>query len=146
MCDRHVPIEVEFNLVNRMIVNRNSGSSDTPSVLMNPASFKGSERGREDWMVRSVGTISLASLSTRDTGTPEFVSRIYIPSLVLVDGDGGGKRRRTLQGASCVSGLTNLPARRGKLDKALLNATLNLSTSKISGITWAVGTCSRAES
>ena len=142
MCDLHNPIEVEFNLVNRVIVIRNNGSSDSPSVLTNPASFRGSERGRVGWMVRSIGTISSASLSMNDTGTPEFVNRIYIPSLVR--SGGGVKRRRTLQGASGVSGRTILPARRGKLDKALPSATLNLSISKISGITWAVGTCSRA--
>ena len=46
MCDMYSPIEVEFNLGNRVIVILNSGSSDSPSVLTNPAAFKGSERGR----------------------------------------------------------------------------------------------------
>jgi len=45
---------------------------------------------------------------------------------------------------SGVSGLTGLPAVCGKHDNAPLSATLNLSMSKISGIMWAVGTCSRA--
>ena len=40
----HIPIEVEFNLVNRVIVIRKSGSSDSPSVLMIPARFSGSTR------------------------------------------------------------------------------------------------------
>ena len=56
------------------------------------------------------------------------------------------KRGRTLHGASCVSGLTSRPAGRGKLDNAPLSAALNLSMSKISGITWAVGTYSRTRS
>ena len=34
--------------------------------------------------MRSVGKISSASLSVSDTGTPEFVSRIYIPWLAWV--------------------------------------------------------------
>ena len=33
-------------------------------------------------MVKSVGKISTVLLSTTDTGTPEFVNRIYIPWLV----------------------------------------------------------------
>ena len=53
----------------------------------------------------------------------------------------GGESGRTLQGASCVSGLTILPAMSGKLDNASLSAMLNLSISKISGIMWRVETC-----
>ena len=85
--------------------------------------------------MKSVGKISSASLSMHDTGTPEFVNRICIPWLVQVKVKGEVIKRRTFQGASGVSGLTSLPARSGKLDKASLSATLNLSASKISGIT-----------
>ena len=41
-CERDAPIEVEFSFVNRVIVRRNSGSSDSPSVLMIPGAFRGS--------------------------------------------------------------------------------------------------------
>ena len=75
-------MEVEFNLVNRVIVSRNSGSSDSPSVFMSPATSMGSARQRGVWAMRSVGAISSASLSMSNTGTPEFVNRIYIPWLV----------------------------------------------------------------
>lgn len=44
-------------------------------------------------------------------------------------------KRRTAQGASGVLGLTSLPARWGKYESASLSAVLNLSMSKISGIT-----------
>jgi len=47
----------------------------------------------------------------------------------------------TFQGASGVSGLTSLPAGRGKLDNTSPRETLNLPMSKISGIMWAVETC-----
>ena len=43
MWEWHAPIEVEFNFVNRIIVILNSGSSDSPSVLTIPATFRGSE-------------------------------------------------------------------------------------------------------
>jgi len=43
--------------------------------------------------VRSVGTISSASLSVSDTGMPEFVNRIYV--LWSVQVKGGRKQRRT---------------------------------------------------
>jgi len=91
-----------------------------------------------------VGNISSASLSVSDTGIPEFVNRIYTPRLAWV-GE-GRKHRRAFQGASGVFGLTSLPARRGKLDSALLSAALNLSISRISGTTWEVGTYSRVRS
>ena len=42
-------------------------------------------------MVRSVEKISSASLSMTDTGTPEFVNRIYIPRSVR------GKRGREIR-------------------------------------------------
>jgi len=42
MWEWHAPIEVEFNFVNRVIVIRNSGSSDSPSVLMIPVTFRDS--------------------------------------------------------------------------------------------------------
>ena len=90
--------------------------------------------------MRSVGKISSALLSVSDTGTPEFVSRIYIPWLAWA-GE-GRKHRRAFQGASGVFGLTSLPERSGKPDNALLSASLNLSMSKISGTTWEVGTYS----
>ena len=38
------PIEVEFNFLNRVIVNRNSGSSDSPSVATIFMTFKGCAR------------------------------------------------------------------------------------------------------
>lgn len=52
-------------------------------------------------------------------------------------------QNHTIQGASGTPGLTSLPARCGKLDSALLSATLNRSISKISGTMCAVGTCSK---
>jgi len=91
--------------------------------------------------MRSVGNISSAPLSVRDTGTPEFVNRIYAPRLLLEPRD-EIKRGHTTQGVSGVSGLTSLPAMWGKLDNVSLSATLNLSMSKISGTTWEVGTYS----
>ena len=135
----HAPIAVEVNLVNRVTVNRNNGSSDSPSVLTIPAAFTIFARRRGVWTVRSFGAISSASLSMTDTGTPEFVNRIYIQE-ICQDKGRRVKPERTAQGASGVHGRTNLPARCGKLDSALLSATLNLSISNISGITWAVGT------
>jgi hypothetical protein len=78
MCELHAPIEVEFNFVNRVIVSRSNGVSDSPSVLTIPTTFTGSTRLRGVWTVKSVGTITSASLSMSDTGTPEFVNRIYI--------------------------------------------------------------------
>ena len=42
MCEWHIPIEVEFSFVNRVIVTRNSGSSDSPSVLTIAATSRGS--------------------------------------------------------------------------------------------------------
>ena len=81
-CARDTPTEVEFNLVNRVMVTRNSGSSDPSPVLTIPGMFRGFTRRRGVWVTRSVGTISSASLSMNDTGTPEFVNRIYIPWLV----------------------------------------------------------------
>ena len=53
---------------------------------------------------------------------------------------------RTAQGTSGVSGLTSLPATWGKFDSVLLSATLNLSMSNISGITWTVGTYAETKS
>jgi len=41
-CEWQAPIEVKFNFVNRVIVIRNSGSSDSPSIVRSPARFKGS--------------------------------------------------------------------------------------------------------
>ena len=85
-CEKHIPIEVEFDLVNRVIVTRNNGSSDSPSVLMIPTTFRGSERGMAVWTAKSDRMGPPVSLSMRDTGTPEFVNRIYIPWLVRVKG------------------------------------------------------------
>jgi len=42
MWEWRAPIKVEFNFVDRMIVIHNSVSSDSPSVLTIPATFKGS--------------------------------------------------------------------------------------------------------
>lgn len=75
--ERHAPIAVEFNLVNRVIVSRNRGSSDSPSVFIIPTSFKRCTRGSGFWADRSIGTIWSASLSIRVTGTPELVKRIF---------------------------------------------------------------------
>ena len=113
ICEKPSPIEVEFSLVNRAIVSRNSGSSDSPSVSMIFAAFGNSKKRKEGWAVLLVGTISSASVSMSDTGTPELVNRIYI--LWVSSSQGGSKRRcgRTFQGASGVSGLTSLPARSG---------------------------------
>jgi len=44
MREPHSPIEVDFNLVNRVIVSRNNGSSDPSSVLIIPATFRGSAK------------------------------------------------------------------------------------------------------
>lgn len=76
-CDIHDPSEVEFNFVNRVIVNPKSGSFDSPSVVMIPTIFNGFTRRRGFWAVKSVGAISSESLSITVTGTPEFVSRIF---------------------------------------------------------------------
>ena len=42
MWELRTPTRVAFNLVNRTIVIRSSGSSDSPTVLTTPATFKGS--------------------------------------------------------------------------------------------------------
>lgn len=86
----HIPIAVESNFVNRVIVSRNSGSSDSPSVVMISATFKASARRSGVWTVKSVGTISSASLSTIETGIPEFVNRIYFS----FESMGEGKNKR----------------------------------------------------
>lgn len=130
-CELVTPIEVEINFVNRVTVNRNSGSLDSPSVLAIPTAARGSVWREVRWVVRSVGKISFASLSMTDTGTPEFVNRIWIPW--LVQGEERGSEH-TIQGVFGVSGLTSLPARSGKLDNVSASAILNLSTSKSSGI------------
>ena len=96
-CDMHTPTEVEFNLMNRVIVSRNSGSSDSPSVLMIPGAFSSSTKRRGIWAVRSASKILSASLSMSDTGTPEFVSRICIPWLVRRRG-----RKQTAHLPGCV--------------------------------------------
>jgi len=127
----------------RMIVIRNKGSSDSPSVLTIAATFTGFAKSLGDCTTRSVGEISSAWLSMSDTGMPEFVNRIYVPWLTPVR---GSRQRYTFQGASSVSGLTSLPARCGKLDNALLRATLNLSMSRISGTTWVIEAYHRARS
>jgi len=68
-------------------------------------------------------------------------------SAVSLSRQGKSKRRRTTQGASGVSGRTNLPVRCGEFGKTVLGATSNLSIlSKISGITCAVGTYSGIKS
>lgn len=59
---------------------------------------------------------------------------------VVILTERGRKQWGTIQGASGTFGLTNLPARCGKLDNALLSAALNFSISKISGIMCAVET------
>ena len=69
--------------------------------------------------------ISSTGLSMNETGTPELVKRIYM----LFDQFKSTRRcerRRTIQGASGVPGLTSLPARCGKFDNAPLSAMLNL--------------------
>jgi len=81
MCEWHAPMEVNSSLMNRVIVIRNSGSSDSPSVLTIPAVFRDSAQRWGGWTVRSVGKIWSASLSMSDTGMPEFVNRIYTPWL-----------------------------------------------------------------
>ena len=90
ICEKDNPIEVEFSLVNRAIVSRNSGSSDSPSALMIFASFGDSKKRREVWAVLLFGKISSASVSMSDTGTPEFVNRIYTPWLVRAKGEVNG--------------------------------------------------------
>ena len=124
--------------MNRVIFSRNSGWSDSPSVSMIPATFRGSTWRKVDWTVKSVGKISSVSLSMTDTGMPELINRICVPWLVRGE---GGKQRCTFQGTSGVSGLTSLPAGSGKLDSASPSEMLNLSMSKISGTMWVVETC-----